>query len=118
MEDRHGVSASVIIRMVEEAMNNNWDLPEDMGIRIPEILYSIATDPEESTRNRINASNSLVKIKEQKTEALNKAAKWALDLATGGTVDALAHRPPFDGESMIDDRPQGSIEVTRHDDVQ
>lgn len=115
MEDRHGVSASVIMKVIQEALDNNWDLPDDMGSRIPEILYQIATDPEESSRNRINASNSLAKIKEQRTEALNKAAKWAIDLATGGTVDALAHRPPLDGESMVDDRPQSSIENDRHD---
>lgn len=109
-EDRHGVSAHVVMRLIQEALDGNWQLPEDMSVRIPEILMGIATDPAESSRNKINASNALAKLKEQRTEALSKAAKWAIDLATQGVGDALANQPPTDGESMIDDNPQGSIE--------
>jgi len=110
VEDRHGVSARVVMKLIEEALTDGWDLPEDMNHRIPEILYGIANDPEESTRNRVQASNALVKIKEQKTESLSKAAKWAIDLAVGGVSEALANTPPMDGEMMVDDRPQGNLE--------
>ena len=110
MEDRHGVSAKVVMRLIEEALTDGWDLPDDMNHRIPDLLFQIATDPEESTRNRIQASNALTKIKEQKTESLSKAAKWAIDLAVGGVSEALANTPPVDGESMIDDRPVGELE--------
>lgn len=109
-EDRHGVSAHVVMRLIQEALDGNWQLPDDMSVRIPEILMGIATDPAESSRNKINASNALAKLKEQRTEALSKAAKWAIDLATQGVGDALASTPPADGESMVDDNPQGSIE--------
>lgn len=110
MEDRHGVSARVIMRMIEEALSNNWELPEDVSARVPEYLLSVVNDPEESTRNRINASNALAKIREQRTEALSKAAKWAIDFSVGQMSEALAHLPPADGESMVDDTPKGVIE--------
>jgi hypothetical protein len=109
-EDRHGVSAAVVMRLIQEALDCNWDLPEDMSVRIPEMLMGIVNDPNESTRNKINAANSLAKLKEQRTESLSRAAKYAIDLATNGVSEALADQPPLDGESMIDDRPQGSIE--------
>ena len=110
MEDRHGVSARVVMKLIEEALAGGWDLPEDMNSRIPEMLFTITNDPEESTRNRIQAANALVKIKEQKVQSLSNAAKWAIDLAMGGVSEALSNQPPADGESMIDDRPVGELE--------
>jgi hypothetical protein len=110
MEDRHGVSARVVMKLIEEALAGGWDLPEDMNHRIPDLLFEITNDPDQSTRNRIQAANALVNIKKQKTESLASAAKWAMDLATGGVSEALANTPPADGESMIDDRPVGSLE--------
>ena len=109
-EDRHGVSARVVMRLIQEALDGGWDIPEDMTRRIPEMLDAISSDPNESTRNRINAMNSLIKIKAEKSESLAKAAKWAFDLAVGGGAESLAQQPPADGESMTDDRPQGSLE--------
>lgn len=109
MEDRHGVSARVIMRMIEEALSNNWEIPEDVAQRVPEYLLSVVNDPDESTRNKINASNALAKIREQRTEALSKAAKWAFDFASGGLTDALSKQPPEDWESMVDDEPKGEL---------
>lgn len=110
MDDRHGVSAKVIMKMIEEALANGWEIPEDVTTQVPEYLLSVVNDTEESTRNRINAASALAKIKEQRTESLSKAAKWAIDFSVGGMSGALADLPPEDGEPMVDDTPKGSIE--------